>query len=141
MPQLLKPARLESVLHNKRSHHNEKPMHHNKDPRQPKLNKINDNTLRIFQPKENRCSHTHSRQNRLQAMNGNKTSKWILYTYKGVNSSRKHNCYIMFNNIRIMDIPEREERERGSESLFKKLFNNLTLLKCPYCLKQSTDSM
>ena len=29
--QLLKPARLEPVLHNKRSHHNEKPMHHNEE--------------------------------------------------------------------------------------------------------------
>ncbi|KAJ8785721.1 hypothetical protein J1605_006681 [Eschrichtius robustus] len=29
--QLLKPARLEPVLRNKRSHRNEKPMHHNKE--------------------------------------------------------------------------------------------------------------
>ena len=29
VPQVLKPARLEPVLHNKRSHHNEKPMHRN----------------------------------------------------------------------------------------------------------------
>ena len=29
MPQLLKPARLEPVLRNKRSHHNEKPAHGN----------------------------------------------------------------------------------------------------------------
>ena len=39
-PQLLKPARLEPVLRNKRSHRNEKPAHHNEDPTQPKLNKI-----------------------------------------------------------------------------------------------------
>ena len=31
MPQLLKPAHLEPVLHNKRSHHNEKPAHCNED--------------------------------------------------------------------------------------------------------------
>ena len=31
VPQLLKPARLEPVLHNKRSHHNEKPEHCNKE--------------------------------------------------------------------------------------------------------------
>ena len=30
MPQLLKPERLEPVLLNKRSHHNEKPAHRNK---------------------------------------------------------------------------------------------------------------
>ena len=30
-PQLLKPACLEPVLHNKRSHHNEKPMHSNEE--------------------------------------------------------------------------------------------------------------
>ena len=30
VPQLLKPVRLEPVLCNKRSHHNEKPAHHNK---------------------------------------------------------------------------------------------------------------
>ena len=30
VPQLLKPARLEPVLRNKRSHRNEKPVHHNK---------------------------------------------------------------------------------------------------------------
>ena len=30
-PQLLKPARLEPVLHNKRSHHNEKPAHRNRE--------------------------------------------------------------------------------------------------------------
>ena len=30
-PQLLKPACLEPVLHNKRSHHNEKPAHRNKE--------------------------------------------------------------------------------------------------------------
>ena len=29
MPQLLKPAHLEPVLHNKRSHRNEKPVHRN----------------------------------------------------------------------------------------------------------------
>ena len=39
MLQLLKPARLEPVLHNKRSHHNKKPAHCNEDPTQP--NKIN----------------------------------------------------------------------------------------------------
>ena len=31
MPQLLKPTRLELVLCNKRSHHNEKPTHHNEE--------------------------------------------------------------------------------------------------------------
>ena len=31
VPQLLKPACLEPVLRNKRSHHNEKPAHHNKE--------------------------------------------------------------------------------------------------------------
>ena len=35
MPQLLKPACLEPVLHNKRSHRNEKPAHSNEDPTQP----------------------------------------------------------------------------------------------------------
>ena len=35
MPQLLKPTRLEPVLHNKRSHHNEKPVHGNEE--QPPL--------------------------------------------------------------------------------------------------------
>ena len=30
-PQLLKPVHLEPLLHNKRSHHNEKPMHHNEE--------------------------------------------------------------------------------------------------------------
>ena len=40
-PQLLKPARLEPVLHNKRSNCNEKPPHHNEDTTQPKINKLN----------------------------------------------------------------------------------------------------
>ena len=40
VPQLLKPARLEPVLCNKRSHHNEKPTHRNEDPTQPKINKF-----------------------------------------------------------------------------------------------------
>ena len=31
VPQLLKPARLEPVLGNKRSHRNDKPAHHNED--------------------------------------------------------------------------------------------------------------
>ncbi|KAJ8779787.1 hypothetical protein J1605_012274 [Eschrichtius robustus] len=31
VPQLLKPAHLEPMLHNKRSHHNEKPVHCNKE--------------------------------------------------------------------------------------------------------------
>ena len=31
VPQLLKPTRLEPVLHNKRSNHNEKPPHHNEE--------------------------------------------------------------------------------------------------------------
>ena len=35
VPQLLKPTRLEPVLHNKRSHRNEKPAHHNEE--QPSL--------------------------------------------------------------------------------------------------------
>ena len=35
VPQLLKPARLQPVLHNKRSHHNEKLAHSNKE--QPPL--------------------------------------------------------------------------------------------------------
>ena len=39
-PQLLKPARLEHMLHNKRSHLNEKPVHHNEEqPRSPQLEK------------------------------------------------------------------------------------------------------
>ena len=57
MLQLLKPVHLEPVLRNKRSHYNEKPAHHNKeepplaatrrkpagsnkDPTQPKINKL-----------------------------------------------------------------------------------------------------
>ena len=39
VPQLLKPTRLESGLHNKRSHVNEKPAHRKEDPTQPKINK------------------------------------------------------------------------------------------------------
>ena len=31
VPQLLKPVRLEPVLHNKRGHHNEKTAHHNEE--------------------------------------------------------------------------------------------------------------
>ena len=31
VPQLLKPTHLEPVLHNKRSHHNEKPVHRNEE--------------------------------------------------------------------------------------------------------------
>ena len=31
VPQLLKPAHLEPMLRNKRSHRNEKPMHHNEE--------------------------------------------------------------------------------------------------------------
>ena len=31
MPQLLKPVRLEPVLHSKRSHHNGKPVHRNEE--------------------------------------------------------------------------------------------------------------
>ena len=31
VPQLLKPTHLEPMLHNKRSHHNEKPVHRNKE--------------------------------------------------------------------------------------------------------------
>ena len=38
-PQLLKPAHLEPVLRNKRSHGNEKPAHSNKDPMQPNIKK------------------------------------------------------------------------------------------------------
>ena len=30
-PQLLKPASLEAMIHNKRSHHNEKPVHRNEE--------------------------------------------------------------------------------------------------------------
>ena len=30
-PQLLKPTRLEPMLHNERSHHNEKPVHRNEE--------------------------------------------------------------------------------------------------------------
>ena len=40
VPQLLKPAHLEPVLHNKRSHRNEKPAYRNEDPTQPKINKL-----------------------------------------------------------------------------------------------------
>ena len=40
MPQLLKPVRLEPMLHNKRSHHNEKPVTATKSsPRLPQLEK------------------------------------------------------------------------------------------------------
>ena len=39
MPQLLKPTYLEPVLHNKRSHHNEKPAHHKSSPHWPQLEK------------------------------------------------------------------------------------------------------
>ena len=40
MLQPQKPARLEPVHRNKRSHRNEKPTHCNEDPTQPKINKI-----------------------------------------------------------------------------------------------------
>ena len=38
---------LEPMLHNKRSHLSEKPMHRNEDPTQPKINKINKFILKI----------------------------------------------------------------------------------------------
>ena len=38
-PQLLKPAHLEPMLCNTRSHHNEKPTCRNEDPAQPQINK------------------------------------------------------------------------------------------------------
>ena len=41
VPQLLKPARLEPELRNKRNHCNEKPAHRNEDPTRPKINKLN----------------------------------------------------------------------------------------------------
>ena len=37
VPQLLKPVCLAPVLHNKKSHDSEKPVHRNKDPTQPKI--------------------------------------------------------------------------------------------------------
>ena len=40
VPRLLKPVCLEPVLHNKRSHRNEKPAHCSEDPMQPKINKL-----------------------------------------------------------------------------------------------------
>ena len=40
VPQLLKPVRLEPVLRSKRSHRGEKPACDNKDPTQPKINKL-----------------------------------------------------------------------------------------------------
>ena len=46
VPQLLKPACLEPVLHNKRSHRDEKPVHRDEDPTQPK--KINKNKINKF---------------------------------------------------------------------------------------------
>ena len=39
VPKLLKPTCLEAVLCSKRSHRSEKPMHGNKNPMQPKINK------------------------------------------------------------------------------------------------------
>ena len=39
VPQLLRLTLLEPVLRNKRSHHKEKPAHHNEVPTQPKINK------------------------------------------------------------------------------------------------------
>ena len=38
-PQLLKPTHPELMLHNERSHHNEKPTHRKEVPEQPKINK------------------------------------------------------------------------------------------------------
>ena len=38
VPQLLEPTCLEPVLCNRRSHRNEKPMHRDEDPTQPKIN-------------------------------------------------------------------------------------------------------
>ena len=38
-PQLLKPMHLEPVLRNRKSHCSEKPMHCNKEPKQPKINR------------------------------------------------------------------------------------------------------
>ena len=40
VPQLLKLSRLEPVLRNKRIHRNEKPAQSNKNPIQPKINKL-----------------------------------------------------------------------------------------------------
>lgn len=54
---------------------------------------MKNDTMRIFQSKENRCTDTHSRQNRLQTINGNKRPTWILYTDKSINSTGKHNSY------------------------------------------------
>ena len=40
VPHLLKPVHLEPVLHNRRGHCSEKPVHRNQDPMQPKINKF-----------------------------------------------------------------------------------------------------
>ena len=51
MPHLLKPTRLEPMLCNKRSHHNEKPVHRNEDPTQPKINKLKTKTKTHSRPR------------------------------------------------------------------------------------------
>ena len=42
---------------------------------------------------KNTCSHTHIRQNRLQAKKGDKRQRWTVHNDKGDNSSIRHNSY------------------------------------------------
>ena len=61
VPQLLKPACLEPMLCNKRSHHNEKPAHCNKDLMQPKINTfIKKKKRKCDQISQNVCGRAHT---------------------------------------------------------------------------------
>ena len=66
-----------------------------------------------WQSKESRCSHTHIKQNRLQAKKGNKRQKWTVYDDKGDDSSRRHNS----GNIYVPNI--------GAPKYIKQLLTDL----------------
>ena len=57
---------------------------------------MEDDTLIKRQPKENKCSHTHFRQNRLQAKKKNWWGghyRWTLYKDKRDKPSSRHNIH------------------------------------------------
>ena len=113
MPQLLKPARLGPMLHNKRSHRNEKPAHCSEE--QPPLTATREST--------HAATKTQSSQNKKQKTNKNKPGYRTLYkiVYYLCQKKKENKCICISSQLVVFGIGciwNRANRLQGCETDF-----------------------
>ena len=136
MPQLLKPTHLEPVVHNKRSHRNEKPAHRNKEW----------SLLATTREKSPHAATKTQHSQKEKRKKKRERKKTILFKlalkrkkYLGINLTKGVKD-LYSDNYKTLK-KKTEDNSKKYKDIHVHGLEELILLKCPHYPKRSTDLM